>query len=83
MKMKFFTLIIAILCLSMLFVACNDGKVVCDGHTDANADKLCDTCSYDLSVPDHVCTPNVNTWKYTNEVHYRECSCGKTWRGCF
>ena len=45
MKMKFFTLIIAILCLSMLFVACNDGKVVCDGHTDANADKLCDTCS--------------------------------------
>lgn len=59
---------------------CECGTVVNRAnHKDGDdADKLCDVCSYDLSVPDHVCSPNVNTWKYTNEVHYRVCSCGKT-----
>ncbi len=59
---------------------CKCGTVLNRGvHSDgSDADKLCDACGYNMAEPDHVCAPNVNTWKYTNEVHYRQCSCGKT-----
>lgn len=59
---------------------CACGTVLNRGyHSDgSDADKLCDACGYNMAPPAHVCTPNVNTWKYTNEVHYRVCSCGET-----
>ncbi len=41
MKTKIFALIISILCLSLIFVACNDA---CEAHVDENADGSCDVC---------------------------------------
>lgn len=46
MKTKIFTLIIAILCLSMIFVACDEQP--CTEHKDENNDLVCDVCSEDL-----------------------------------
>ncbi len=59
---------------------CSCGTVVDrDVHKDGDdADKLCDACGYDLSVPDHVCAPNVNSWKYNKDLHWRACACGET-----
>ena len=42
MKTKIFALIISILCLSLIFVACDDEK--CETHVDENTDGACDVC---------------------------------------
>ncbi len=47
MKTKIFALIISILCLSMIFVACDDG---CKPHVDANNDGVCDNCEGTLET---------------------------------
>ena len=43
MKSRIFALILALCCLSLLLVACNDKT--CAEHVDANNDLICDTCS--------------------------------------
>lgn len=42
MKSRIFALILALCCLSLLLVACNDKT--CAEHVDANNDLICDTC---------------------------------------
>ena len=47
MKAKIFTLIVAILCLSVLFVACDKE---CVTHGDANNDGVCDNCAATVEI---------------------------------
>lgn len=48
MKSRIFALILALCCLSLLLVACNDE--VCVEHIDENNDLVCDTCGATIEV---------------------------------
>jgi len=50
MKTKIFALIIAILCISLVFVACDEGKP-CAEHVNENNDAVCDVCGETVEQP--------------------------------
>lgn len=52
MKTKIFALIMAILCLTMLFAACD--KDTCETHVDVNKDAKCDVCEAAIECKEHV-----------------------------
>ncbi len=51
MKIKIFALIMAILCLTMLFAACS--KKVCKEHVDEDKNAICDVCEEELDCEEH------------------------------
>lgn len=57
MKIKIFALIMAILCLSTVFVSCNDAETPCTSHVDENKDGKCDVCSAEVKAE---CTEHVD-----------------------
>lgn len=74
MKTKIFTLIIAILCLSMIFVAC-DKQQPCTEHKDENNDLVCDVCSEKVE-PKTECTTEITT-EATTEPPVEPCETHK------
>ncbi len=74
MKNSLFTRLLS-LTLTVLMIA----SMLSFGVSAADsADKLCDTCGYDMAESAHVCAPNVDIWKYDSSNHWRVCTCGET-----
>lgn len=57
MKFKAFALIIAILCLAMVFAGCKDTETTCTSHVDKNKDGKCDVCGAAVEI---ICTEHVD-----------------------